>query len=122
MASNPKRTFPFGSKAQTPPQKKTRSIFTSNQENKLKNDANNIEIFDDEGSSANKPEDQMKQTFSNKKSHAPLAEKMRPNELSDYVGQSHLIGPKTLLHDLLKNGEIPSMILWGPPGCGKACI
>lgn len=54
-----------------------------------------------------------------KKSHAPLAERMRPNELEDYIGQNHLIGPKTLLHDLLKNNEVPSMILWGPPGCGK---
>ncbi|XP_031788813.1 ATPase WRNIP1 isoform X2 [Nasonia vitripennis] len=119
MASNPKRTFPFGGKTQTPPQKKTRSIFAPNQENKLENsDANS----DDEVTSPNKPKDQTKQTFGNKKSHAPLAEKMRPNELSDYVGQSHLIGPKTLLHDLLRNGEIPSMILWGPPGCGKTSL
>lgn len=54
-----------------------------------------------------------------KKRHAPLAEKMRPNNLEDYVGQKHLVGEKTLLYDLLKNNEIPSMILWGPPGCGK---
>ncbi|OXU24237.1 hypothetical protein TSAR_002191 [Trichomalopsis sarcophagae] len=117
MASNPKRTFPFGGKAQTPPQKKTRIIFASNQENKLEHsDANS----DNEVTSPNKPKDQTKQTFGNKKSHAPLAEKMRPNKLSDYAGQSHLIGPRTLLYDLLRNGEIPSMILWGPPGCGKA--
>jgi len=44
---------------------------------------------------------------------------MRPNNLEDYVGQKHLVGEKTLLYDLLKNNEIPSMILWGPPGCGK---
>ncbi|KAL7302200.1 hypothetical protein TKK_0004875 [Trichogramma kaykai] len=57
-----------------------------------------------------------------KNSHAPLAERMRPNELDDYVGQSHLIGPNTLLCNLLKNEEIPNMILWGPPGCGKTSL
>ncbi|KAJ8686287.1 hypothetical protein QAD02_022081 [Eretmocerus hayati] len=57
-----------------------------------------------------------------KDDHLPLAEKMRPNKLDDYIGQSHLIGPKTILNDLLKNGEIPSMILWGPPGCGKTSL
>lgn len=63
--------------------------------------------------------DQSKNNSSPKKCHAPLAEKMRPNEFEDYVGQAHLIGKNTLLHDLLKNNEIPSMILCGPPGCGK---
>jgi hypothetical protein len=49
----------------------------------------------------------------------PLAEKMRPKTLADYVGQEQAIGQKTMLHSLLENNTIPSMIIWGPPGCGK---
>ena len=49
----------------------------------------------------------------------PLAEKMRPNTLEEYFGQNKVVGEHTLLRSLLDSQEIPSLILWGPPGCGK---
>ncbi|TGZ48723.1 ATPase WRNIP1 [Temnothorax longispinosus] len=49
----------------------------------------------------------------------PLAEQMRPTSLLNFVGQKHILGPRTVLSELLQKGEIPNMILWGPPGCGK---
>jgi putative ATPase len=54
--------------------------------------------------------------------HAPLAERMRPKTLIDYVGQSHLIGEKGMLSGVIKSGNIPSLILWGPPGVGKTTL
>lgn len=48
-----------------------------------------------------------------------LAEEMRPTSVAAYVGQEQIIGPNTVLNHLLEKGEIPSMIFWGPPGCGK---
>ena len=51
--------------------------------------------------------------------NTPLAERMRPKNLEEYVGQKHLIGPKGGLTPILKSGNLPSMILWGPPGTGK---
>lgn len=49
----------------------------------------------------------------------PLAEKMRPNSIDDFVGQMHILGENSILRKVLENNEVPSMILWGPPGCGK---
>lgn len=53
---------------------------------------------------------------------SPLAERMRPTTLEEYVGQKHIIGEKTFLFSSLKEGRIPSMILWGPPGVGKTSL
>ena len=53
---------------------------------------------------------------------SPLAERMRPTSLKEYVGQKHIIGEKTFLFSSLKEGRIPSMILWGPPGVGKTSL
>lgn len=53
------------------------------------------------------------------KEHNSLAEKMRPTCLADYIGQEQVIGSNTVLQQLLEKGHIPSMIFWGPPGCGK---
>lgn len=53
---------------------------------------------------------------------APLADRMRPRELSEYVGQSHLLGEGRLLRRILEQGHIPSMIFWGPPGVGKTTL
>lgn len=47
---------------------------------------------------------------------------MRPTTLSGYVGQIHILGPSTILFQLLHKSEIPNIILWGPPGCGKVFI
>lgn len=49
----------------------------------------------------------------------PLAEKLRPTTLEEYFGQNKVVGEHTLLRSLLDSQEIPSLILWGPPGCGK---
>lgn len=53
---------------------------------------------------------------------SPLAERMRPKQLKDYVGQQHLVGPKGALSQSLQSGFIPSLILWGPPGTGKTTL
>lgn len=52
----------------------------------------------------------------------PLAERMRPISLEDYIGQSHLLGPKASLRIAIDAKMIPSMILWGPPGVGKTTL
>lgn len=49
----------------------------------------------------------------------PLAETLRPNTLEEYFGQNKVIGQQTLFRKLLDSQEIPSLVLWGPPGCGK---
>src|SRR5687768_5311901 len=53
---------------------------------------------------------------------APLAERMRPRKLSEFIGQEHLVGPKGTLSKAVKAGVIPSMIFWGPPGVGKTTL
>jgi putative ATPase len=53
---------------------------------------------------------------------APLAERMRPQKLADYVGQSHLTGPGTLLARAIAEDKLFSMIFWGPPGSGKTTL
>ncbi|MBB6005580.1 replication-associated recombination protein A [Arcicella rosea] len=52
----------------------------------------------------------------------PLAERMRPQTLDDYVGQQHLVGEKAVLRRAVESGRIPSFILWGPPGVGKTTL
>ena len=54
--------------------------------------------------------------------NAPLAERLRPKKLSEYISQSHLIGPQGALTQALNQGLIPSMIFWGPPGIGKTTL
>ena len=55
-------------------------------------------------------------------SNVPLAERMRPLTMSDYIGQEQAVGRKKLLRTLFEANRIPSMILWGPPGCGKVTL
>jgi len=52
----------------------------------------------------------------------PLAERMRPQTLADYVGQEHLVGPGAVLERAISRGRLPSFILWGPPGVGKTTL
>ena len=56
------------------------------------------------------------------KQQAPLADRMRPKALADFVGQGEIIAPGTLLRQALEKDEIPSMIFWGPPGSGKSTL
>jgi putative ATPase len=55
-------------------------------------------------------------------SNQPLAERMRPHRLEDYVGQEHLTGEKGALRKSIDSGTLPSLILWGPPGVGKTTL
>ncbi|MEE0336113.1 MAG: AAA family ATPase, partial [Prevotella sp.] len=52
----------------------------------------------------------------------PLAERMRPKSLDDYVGQQHLVGKDAVLRRMIDAGRISSFILWGPPGVGKTTL
>lgn len=52
----------------------------------------------------------------------PLAERMRPKKLADFVGQSHLVGPQGAISRMVQSGVLPSMIFWGPPGVGKTTL
>ncbi len=52
----------------------------------------------------------------------PLPERMRPKNLSEYVGQKHLVGPGCVLRKMIENGNLSSFILWGPPGVGKTTL
>ena len=54
--------------------------------------------------------------------HVPLAERMRPTTLADFVGQEHLLGPGKALRLAIEHDQTPSMILWGPPGVGKTTL
>ncbi|MDI1325036.1 MAG: replication-associated recombination protein A [Algoriphagus sp.] len=54
--------------------------------------------------------------------NTPLAERMRPTRLEDLIGQEHLSSPNSFLFKAIKSGNIPSIILWGPPGVGKTTI
>jgi putative ATPase len=55
-------------------------------------------------------------------SNQPLAERMRPRNLEEFCGQSHLVGEKGVLRKVIESGNIPSFILWGPPGVGKTTL
>src|SRR5580765_305857 len=52
----------------------------------------------------------------------PLAERMRPSTLNDLIGQEHLVGVNGIIRKAVLSGNVPSMILWGPPGVGKTTI
>lgn len=52
----------------------------------------------------------------------PLAEQLRPSDLNGYIGQEHLVGKVAILRKAIESGNVPSMILWGPPGSGKTTL
>ncbi len=64
----------------------------------------------------------MEETLFSQKIKRPLADRLRPKDLSEVVGQDQVVGPDAPLGRMLKSGKITSFILWGPPGCGKTTI
>jgi len=56
------------------------------------------------------------------KLNTPLAERMRPKTLDDFIGQEHLVGKGKTLRNMIESGSFPSIILWGPPGVGKTTL
>ncbi|MDD4055330.1 MAG: replication-associated recombination protein A [Bacteroides sp.] len=52
----------------------------------------------------------------------PLAERLRPQSLEEYIGQKHLVGPNSVLRQMIEGGRITSFIMWGPPGVGKTTL
>lgn len=52
----------------------------------------------------------------------PLAERLRPRTLGDYIGQTHLVGPSSIVRRMIESGNVSSFILWGPPGVGKTTL
>lgn len=52
----------------------------------------------------------------------PLAERLRPQNIDEYIGQTHLVGPNGVFRKFLETGNVPSFILWGPPGVGKTTL
>ena len=52
----------------------------------------------------------------------PLAERMRPHSLDEYIGQQHLVGEGAVLRKMIEAGKVSSFILWGPPGVGKTTL
>lgn len=60
--------------------------------------------------------------FSNQSTYAPLADRMRPETLDEYVGQTHLLGKDKILRRMIDRDEVQSMIFWGPPGVGKTTL
>ncbi len=55
-------------------------------------------------------------------SNQPLAARMRPRTLDEFLGQQHILGPGSLLRSAVETDQLPSMIFWGPPGCGKSTL
>lgn len=71
-----------------------------------------MELFDTENKKSKLTDDKFK----------PLAERMRPDTLDDFVGQKHLVGPAKPIRQMIESGDVVSMILWGPPGVGKTTL
>jgi putative ATPase len=61
-------------------------------------------------------------SLANENESTPLADRVRPQNLSEFVGQDDLIGPGKILRELIEKDRVPSLILWGPPGTGKTIV
>ena len=61
-------------------------------------------------------------SFFEGKHRAPLADRLRPQSLEEYLGQEHILGPGKALRRLIESDQVTSMIFWGPPGVGKTTL
>lgn len=57
-----------------------------------------------------------------KRNYIPLADRIRPERLEDFVGQEHILGPGRFLRSLIEKDQLQSLIFWGPPGTGKTTL
>ena len=73
-----------------------------------------MDMFEEQEEEAQTDEQQLQ--------HAPLATRLRPNSINGFVGQEHILGKGRVLRKLIESDRIPSMIFWGPPGCGKTTL
>ena len=58
----------------------------------------------------------------NNPNEKPLAERLRPTSLDEFLGQNKILGDKSMLRQSVESDSVPSMIFWGPPGCGKTSL
>ncbi|XP_050306815.1 ATPase WRNIP1-like isoform X2 [Anthonomus grandis grandis] len=90
-------------------------LFTQSTQSTSKLHSEVIEVIDEEPlPTSKKPQDFTFKT--------PLAIQVRPKTLDDFIGQNHILGQDTILRSMLEKGDIPNMMLWGPPGCGKTSL
>ena len=66
--------------------------------------------------------EQQQTLFTGGEANAPLASRLRPQTLDEFVGQEHLLGEGKVLRQLIESDQVPSMIFWGPPGVGKTTL
>jgi len=78
-----------------------------------------MDLFDDD---RKKGEDTINSADSPHSPQSPLAERMRPVTMEEFLGQEHILGKEKFLSSIVRGGEIPSLILWGPPGTGKTTL
>lgn len=76
-------------------------------------------LVSDTSSSSSKTITSSLKSYDITKPSVPLADVMRPKLIEDYIGQEKVIGKESILRKIFETGNVPSLIFWGPPGCGK---
>ena len=103
----------------TPPPAKSRKFnWTSSSSSAVAKRSNR----DDDEETTTSHHDTVAKTDCGDKLSVPLAEAMRPSMIENYVGQENVMGKNKILRTILESGDVPSLIFWGPPGCGKVKV